>query len=276
MKQRGNETILRNKIQKNRLFNRLQYIEFILFLSNSLFATDEVELKYEVRETFYFPDDRSEWNNTDIITNKEAINNNVIIEVNDSNHTNKINSSQKIVKNDLIENNQTKKYNLFGDKNITKYSSFYINIKVEKTQMLFYGVSEDGNKTLIKKYRVSTAKKNTAYPRGEGLAYKIELNPWWYPTPMTRASFKARGIELPLKVQPGNPNNFMGEFKIYLTHNLAPFGEVYRIHGTLSSKTIGSRETGGCVRMNNKEGKDLATKLKDELNSGKKIVVNFE
>ena len=79
------------------MFNRLKYIEFIFFIKFT-FATDEVELKYEVRETFYFPDDRSEWNNTDIITNKEAINNNVVIEVNDSNHTNKVNSSQKLLR----------------------------------------------------------------------------------------------------------------------------------------------------------------------------------
>ena len=52
----------------------------------------------------------------------------------------------------------------------------------------------------------------------------------------------------------------MGAAKINLTHKLDG-QEVYRIHGTISGNTIRTNESGGCIRMKNKEVFELATLL---------------
>ena len=44
----------------------------------------------------------------------------------------------------------------------------------------------------------------------------------------------------------------MGSAKINLTHRVDG-KDTFRIHGTLSEKTIGSYESAGCIRMKNEE-----------------------
>jgi L,D-transpeptidase YcfS len=105
---------------------------------------------------------------------------------------------------------------------------------------------------LLKTYKVSTAKKDVKKPLGVGNVTSIALNPIWYPTQDTVQSFKKRGIDLPLVVPGGHKLNYMGSAKINLTHRVDG-NDTYRIHGTLSEKTIGSYESAGCIRMKNDE-----------------------
>ena len=105
---------------------------------------------------------------------------------------------------------------------------------------------------LLKTYKVSTAKKDIKKPLGEGNVTSIALNPIWYPTEDTIQSFKKRGIELPAIVPGGHKLNYMGSAKINLTHRVDG-KDTFRIHGTLSEKTIGSYESAGCIRMKNEE-----------------------
>ena len=115
-------------------------------------------------------------------------------------------------------------------------------------------VSGRGKKLVkvLKTYKVSTAKKDIKKPLGEGNVTSIALNPIWYPTEDTIQSFKKRGIELPAIVPGGHKLNYMGSAKINLTHRVV--GEdTFRVHGTLSGKTIGSYESAGCIRMKNEE-----------------------
>ena len=112
----------------------------------------------------------------------------------------------------------------------------------------------------IKKYRVSTAKKNIEKPFGDGKITQITLNPTWYPTQDTINSFKKRGIELPSVVPPGSKFNYMGAAKINLTHEVNG-KTTYRIHGTLDERTIGTNESAGCIRMKNAQVVELATLL---------------
>ena len=115
-------------------------------------------------------------------------------------------------------------------------------------------VSGRGKKLVkvLKTYKVSTAKKDIKKPLGEGNVTSIALNPIWYPTEDTIQSFKKRGIELPTIVPGGHKLNYMGSAKINLTHRVDG-KDTFRIHGTLSEKTIGSYESAGCIRMKNEE-----------------------
>ena len=115
-------------------------------------------------------------------------------------------------------------------------------------------VSGRGKKLVkvLKTYKVSTAKKDIKKPLGEGNVTSIALNPIWYPTQDTIQSFKKRGIELPAIVPGGHKLNYMGSAKINLTHRVDG-KDTFRIHGTLSEKTIGSYESAGCIRMKNEE-----------------------
>ncbi len=162
----------------------------------------------------------------------------------------------------------------YDENTILMYDSYYINVDIEKTKLDFYGYLQ-GEKILIETYTVSTVKKNLPHPKGQGNAYKVEINPWWYPTDLSIKTFVEKGIYLQKAVPPGDKNNYMGTFKIYLDHKVKGKGEVFRIHGTLSPQTIGSRETGGCVRMDNNIGEKFAKIIKTELDSGKKVIVNF-
>lgn len=115
---------------------------------------------------------------------------------------------------------------------------------------------------LLKSYKVSTARKDIKKPLGEGNVTSITLNPVWYPTQDTIESFKKKGIILPKMVKGGDKLNYMGSAKINLTHKVDG-KDTFRIHGTLSEKTIGSYESSGCIRMKNSEVVELVGLLKD-------------
>ena len=125
-------------------------------------------------------------------------------------------------------------------------------------------VSGRGKKLVkvLKTYKVSTAKKDIKKPLGEGNVTSIALNPIWYPTEDTIQSFKKRGIELPAIVPGGHKLNYMGSAKINLTHRVDG-KDTFRIHGTLSEKTIGSYESAGCIRMKNEEAIQLVEILNE-------------
>ncbi len=120
----------------------------------------------------------------------------------------------------------------------------------------------DTNFEEIKKYRVSTAKKDIEKPFGDGKITQITLNPTWYPTTDTINSFKKRGISLPSVVPPGSKFNYMGAAKINLTHEVNG-KTTFRIHGTLDERTIGTNESAGCIRMKNAQVVELATLLNE-------------
>ena len=54
----------------------------------------------------------------------------------------------------------------------------------------------------------------------------------------------------------------MGSAKINLTHKVDG-KETFRIHGTISEKTIGSYESSGCIRMKNSEVIQLVSILNE-------------
>jgi lipoprotein-anchoring transpeptidase ErfK/SrfK len=152
------------------------------------------------------------------------------------------------------------------------FDKIVINVDSKTHKMSLQGIL-DGKTVELKKYKVSTAKKDMPKPLGEGGITSISLHPHWYPTQETIKNFKkAKNITLPAVVPYGNPYNYMGEAKINLTHEVNG-KNVFRIHGTLNESSIGKSESGGCIRMKNSEVLELATMLQKY--SEKKSIKNI-
>ena len=151
--------------------------------------------------------------------------------------------------------------NLEDEPTILSYDELIIEVDPQ-TNVMTVNARINNELKEIKEYRVSTAKKDVKRPFGEGKISKISLNPIWYPTQDTLKSFRKRGINLPSVVPPGHKYNYMGAAKINLTH-MVNGRNTYRIHGTLSEKTIGSNESAGCIRMKNSDVIQLASLIND-------------
>ena len=153
------------------------------------------------------------------------------------------------------------KTNIFEDssKEIGNYD--YIDIVVDSSiNQMIVKAFQNGKQVYNKNCTVSTARKNAKKPQGVGKVTQIAINPTWYPTPKTISHFKTKGIDLPNAVPPGHPQNYMGAAKINLTHSIDG-KTIYRIHGTINDKTIGSYESSGCIRMKNKDAVEVASML---------------
>ncbi|HEX9024390.1 MAG TPA: L,D-transpeptidase [Geobacteraceae bacterium] len=135
---------------------------------------------------------------------------------------------------------------------------YYIEISITREQLTLYEREDAGNLVKLREYRVGTAVRGLkTYPLGLGKVTAISFRPWWYPTPYSRSVFRERGIELPAAVPPGHPLNYMGPFKISLSHRTKK-GAIYRIHGNNNPQRVGRRVTGGCFVMENEAGLELA------------------
>ena len=144
----------------------------------------------------------------------------------------------------------------------TEFEKILIIVDSAKNKMTVKGES-GGEEVKIREYKVSTAKSTVKKPTGEGGVTSISLAPSWFPDDDTIKRFKkTKGIDLPKQLPPGHPQNYMGAAKISLTHTVDG-KSVYRIHGTLNEKTIGTKESAGCIRMKNKEVAELASMLKE-------------
>jgi lipoprotein-anchoring transpeptidase ErfK/SrfK len=137
-----------------------------------------------------------------------------------------------------------------------------IVISVSQCRLWLYQTNDSGEKILIREYIVATAEKGVLSPLGKGVITKIEFNPWWFPTALTREKFQVKGIIIGKSIPPNHKKNFLGTFKMDLSHSVPGFGAVYRIHGNNNKTKIGRRATGGCIRMHNEEGEELARTIK--------------
>lgn len=149
--------------------------------------------------------------------------------------------------------------------NILSETGSYDKIIIDvdsSTNILSINAKVDDKLKLLKSYKVSTARKDIKKPLGVGEITSITLNPVWYPTADTIESFRKKGIILPKVVKGGDKLNYMGSAKINLSHKVDG-KDTFRIHGTLSEKTIGSYESSGCIRMKNSEVVELVWLLKE-------------
>ena len=139
--------------------------------------------------------------------------------------------------------------------------SYYVEISISRNLLTLYEKKGTEDMTPVAEYSVGTAVRGLkTYPLGLGTVTGISFNPWWYPTPYSRQVFRERGIILPSAVPPGHRLNYMGPFKIALSHRTQK-GAIYRIHGNNDPKRVGRRVTGGCFVMNNPDGLALARRI---------------
>lgn len=135
---------------------------------------------------------------------------------------------------------------------------YYIEISIANELLTLYERGDADSLVKLRQYPVGTVVRGLkTYPKGLGRVTAITFKPWWYPTPYSRQVFRERGIVLPTAVPPGHPLNYMGPFKISLSHKTSK-GAIYRIHGNNNPQRVGRRVTGGCFVMNNDEGLELA------------------
>jgi lipoprotein-anchoring transpeptidase ErfK/SrfK len=136
--------------------------------------------------------------------------------------------------------------------------NYYIKVSIGQCRLTLFKKGDKTPMVPIRTYRVGTVAKGLGvYPIGKGKITRIDLSPYWYPTEHTRKIYEGKGIELPKAVPPGHPLNYMGTFKIHLSHATSQ-GSIYRIHGNNNKRRIGKRVTGGCICMDNAEGMELA------------------
>jgi lipoprotein-anchoring transpeptidase ErfK/SrfK len=140
--------------------------------------------------------------------------------------------------------------------------SYYVEISISRNLLTLYEIKAGEEKEPVAEYPVGSVVRGLkTYPLGLGTVTGIYFNPWWYPTPYSRQVFRERGIDLPSAVPPGHPLNYMGPFKIALSHRTRK-GAIYRIHGNNDPRRVGRRVTGGCFVMNNTDGLALAHRIR--------------
>lgn len=140
--------------------------------------------------------------------------------------------------------------------------SYFVEISISRNLLTLYEKRGDAEKIAVAEYAVGSAVRGIdTYPLGLGRVTGINFKPWWYPTPYSRQVFRDRGIEIPAAVPPGHPLNYMGPFKIALSHRTNK-GAIYRIHGNNNPKRVGQRVTGGCFVMDNADGLALARRIR--------------
>lgn len=100
-------------------------------------------------------------------------------------------------------------------------------------------------------YPVATPKGSARWSGRSHISQK-KINPGWTPT----ASMRRENPKLPAFVPGGHPRNPLGTRALYLGATL------YRIHGTDAPWTIGNAVSHGCIRMYNKDVKDLYPRVR--------------
>lgn len=169
---------------------------------------------------------------------------------------NKVQKSKKTHKpNKPINNNLS---------NIQNFQQIIIEVD-SSTNVMQVKAKINNHLKQIQTYVVSTGKDSVKKPFGVGKISQVSLNPVWYPTEDTLKSFEKRGIILPKVVPSGHKYNYMGAAKINLTH-IVDGKSTYRIHGTLNEKTIGTKESAGCIRMRNNDVLQLANLIDEFAN----------
>jgi lipoprotein-anchoring transpeptidase ErfK/SrfK len=159
----------------------------------------------------------------------------------------------------------------------------YIEVLIKSCKMIIYKDLGD-ELEVVTELPVATVKKGLkTYPKGLGKIRAVQLNPIWAPTPTTvdymnkksRAAGKGNILKKHEIIKPGDKRNAMGTFKMILSHVEPGKGNIYRIHGNNSPSSIGKRASGGCIRMNNDQGLELAKNIKERLANNETVEVDM-
>ena len=109
-------------------------------------------------------------------------------------------------------------------------------------------------------YPIASPRRQSAW-QGVMRVSRKRINPPWTPTP----SMRRENPSLPAHVPGGHPQNPLGSHALYLGSSL------YRIHGTDAPWTIGQPVSKGCIRMYNRDVRDLYRRV----GVGTRVVVTY-
>jgi murein L,D-transpeptidase YcbB/YkuD len=115
-----------------------------------------------------------------------------------------------------------------------------VNLPARKLTLFDKGVE-------VKTYPIAVSQLAFAVQMGKREISRIVWNPWWYP-PQNREWSKDE------IVTPPGPKNPMGPVKMDI-------GKRYYIHGTNEEFSVGRPATHGCVRLKNKDAREVASWL---------------
>jgi len=111
-----------------------------------------------------------------------------------------------------------------------------LNLPARRLDVSVYG-------EILRSHVVAVGEATFPTPLGSFEITRIIWNPWWYPPPSDWAAGK--------EITPPGPKNPMGRVKLY-------FRELYFIHGTPDTKSLGCAASHGCIRMANEDAVALA------------------
>jgi L,D-transpeptidase ErfK/SrfK len=119
-------------------------------------------------------------------------------------------------------------------------------LNLAELRLYYYPPKASSGADSVMTFPVSIGRMDWRTPLGRTKIAKKERNPVWIPTPSLRKEARDEdGIELPLMIPGGDPENPMGQFALRLGISN------YAIHGTDERKAfgIGMRVTHGCIRL---------------------------
>lgn len=128
---------------------------------------------------------------------------------------------------------------------------------IDAAERRLYLKREDG----VVSYAVAVGTARTPTPAGDYWVEAITHKPTWFPPASIRREHAAKGRPLPAFVPPGRGNP-LGSYFVRLQKSIG-------IHGTNQPRSIGTAASHGCVRMHDRDVRELAGLLR----SGDRILV---
>ncbi len=125
---------------------------------------------------------------------------------------------------------------------------YHLEINIPALHLFLY----KGRKVL-KQYPIAVGAINHKTPTGKRFLKEITWNPWWYPP--TYSSW-ARNA----KPEPPGPNNPLGPVKMSLGGDIL-------LHGTNKEWSVGHAASHGCMRMKNRDARELAWFFQKQLST---------
>lgn len=121
-------------------------------------------------------------------------------------------------------------------------------IVINVAEMRLYYFTPDGKH--VTTYPVALGRQGWRTPLGKTYVSHKKVNPTWRPPESIRKFYASQGEYLPKVVPPGKDNP-LGKYALYLGI------PGYLIHGTNSPASVGQTVSSGCIRMYNRDIKEL-------------------
>ena len=137
------------------------------------------------------------------------------------------------------------------DAALTAWSLSGNRVLIDGGERRLYLKRQDGS---VVSFPVAVGTARTPTPAGDYTVEAVSNKPTWYPPDSIRREAEAKGKPLPRAVPPGE-HNPLGEWFVRLQNGIG-------IHGTNQPRSIGRAASHGCVRMHDRDVKELVAQLR--------------